>query len=1438
MRALLFFGILLFTLLPSISIAQHQELKFKHFSTEQGLSSGNITAVAQTKDGYLWVGTTDGLNRFDGYNFKVYQNDPQDSSSLGDNNITTLFVDSHDNLWIGTKNNGLSRYVSARNNFKNYPYVAYDNKQISSYYITKIIEDSNQKLWVASIMGLNRYVPATDSFDRFFTDITVKIEPGTVDSLKSKHLPVNVVAATANLVSSEFISEQQFHARLQQKLSDGEVLQFEKLILKYALHRVCADHIKAITADKRGMLWVAIDQKGIVSFDTKTFLTKNYTQHLSDAYQNSISSLLLQDDSLWIGTQGGALFTMNITSGAIEQHQLPKPNYNIETIIADSNGSIWMGDDYGLYQLTKDKQIYQYQNDENNECSLSETSVKIIFEDNQKNLWIGCSQGGLNLTLSNSPIEHYKHYTDTPNTLSKNSISSVMEDSKGNVWIGYYTMGVDVWNRKDNTIKSFSYDANKKNSIGKGTVFEIYEDHDGLIWIGTYEGGLQSLDLKTNLFTSYLHDPSNSKSISGNDIRSIAEDDEGNLWLAVHGHGVNKFDKQTHTVTRFNADYDHWTNTIANDWVFVLDVDKQGNIWTGSVFGVSVLYKGAKNFISFSKANSNLSHNQVRSLMQAHDGNMWIGTENGLNIFDNKKSFKLIGEKDGLPNSMISGILEDASGSVWISTNKGLSRYLPSANSFVNYRILDGLQSNEFFPGAHCKGKSGLLYFAGSNGLNIIDPSKIKADTTNVPVRLTALSLFNKPIGIDDDILKSSLDETESIILRHDQNVFNIAFVGLDFKNSEKIQYAYRLMGFEADWNYVGGKREATYTNLDPGDYYFEVKAANGDGLWSKQTKMLKIIVLPPFWKTPWAYTLYLIISLCILYLYRKSVLSRERLKNKLELQKLQASKAHEVDEQKIKFFTNISHEFRTPLTLIVGPLDKLIHESKLLNSDARTEYYHLIKRNAQLLLRLINQLLDISAFDAGCMKLNVVRYDIVGFCRNIAQAFIHRADKLNIEYKFTTNIDTAEVYFDHDKVEKIIYNLISNALKFTRANGSVQLNIYISNDQDTQVPAKLFNGQNKSGQFIKIEVADNGQGIPDAQKQKIFERFYQVQNTAMKRIGTGIGLALTKQLVDLHHGDLQLESEEGKGSKFIVWLPVSSTWYASEEIIQGDPNIEFNIDIVQPIDRSQIIHDGQQSADDEHLVGMPTLLIVEDSDDVRRYIQLNLKDQFIIYEANNGREGFEKILNVCPDVVLSDVMMPDMNGFELCKQIKNDARTSHIPIVLLTARSSEHYELEGLHLGADDYISKPFSLPVLKARLKNIVDSRIALKEKLYSDLNFEPQEIATNNLDRSFLDKVIACIEANISNEDFSPELLADAINLSRSQLYKKMKGLTGLSVSIFIRNIRLRKAAQILMQGNRTISEVAYSVGFSDPGYFTKCFKEMYSKSPSEYLQQVHY
>lgn len=1425
-----------------MSYAQFKELTFKRYSKERGLSSANVTCFAQTPDGFLWVGTHDGLNQFDGYSFKVYRNDPEDSLSISDNNITTLFVDQKGNLWIGTENGGLSRYNSQDDTFINYRHKLYDARTISSDYVTSITEDADHQLWVGTVMGLNRFDDQTQHFSRYFHEIAVQVNRQTIDSLKRLQLPETVIHVLARLENKEFLNERSFVRALRRSLSGEEIDQYMLSILRYARLRTKSDYIKALQADDKGNLWIGYEHDGLAYFNPGTKKLKSY-QHIpgqaGSLSSNEILSLCLDKHDLWIGTRNGLLSRLDIAADTFSTYVLPEKGHNMEAMLVDSKGTLWIGNDYGLYRYDKSrKEFYIYQHQETNEFSLSTTAVKAIFEDSQQNLWVGCDQGGVNITLTDNPFQHFKHNPESPNSLSKNSISSLLEDRHGNIWIGYYAMGIDVWHKERQELTHYAHQASDAYSLGKGTVFDIHEDRDGEIWVGTYEGGLQLFDRENKRFITYKHDPADMESISGNDIRSIVEDEQGSLWLAVHGKGINVFNKHTKKVRRYQAQYLDWQNSLANDWVYTLYIDKKGNIWAGSVFGVSVLKKGAKDFVTYSKENRKLSHNSVRAILEDHQGNMWIGTENGLNLLDKQTNkFRSFSEKDGLPNSTIHGLLQDKHGYLWISTNNGLVRFDPGANSFIQYTVSDGLQADEFFPGTCHQGKSGAMYFGGPNGLNMFFPEKIHPDTGSVPVRLTGLQLFNKPVDIKDSILGRPLDQKTSICLRHDQNMISFEYVGLNFKNPEKVQFAYMLEGFDADWNYVGTKREATYTNLDAGDYVLKVKAANSDGVWNENSRELALKILPPFWMTPVAFVLYFFLVLCLLYLFRRSALAKERLKNKLKLQKLEAQKTHELDMLKLKFFTNISHEFRSPLTLILGPIERLMLEHENIDAVQRMDYYKLVNRNAQRMLRLVNQLLDMSAIDAGFMKLSVVRYDVVDFCRNISDAFIYRASDLEIQYTFNSNVEKAEVYVDHDKLEKILYNLISNALKSTPAGGEVSVRLSLKEHTDPELPLSLLEKGAAGNVFLKLEVEDNGSGVPPAQQLKIFERFYQIDNKLLKKSGTGIGLALVKQLVERHYGTIMLESEEGKGSKFMVWLPVSKERYGAEEIGEGRPKIGEKVLDIRSVYQCLDSDAPQVEAEnnEKQLMGHPAVLIVEDCEEVRRYISRSLRKEYVIYEAGDGKSGLEKVLDKNPDLVISDVMMPGMDGLEFCRKLKNDPQTSHIPVVLLTARSTEKYELEGLNTGADDYISKPFNMLLFKARIRNIIDSRQKIKEKLYSDLSFEPKNIATNCLDQAFVNKLLAVIESHLSDESFNPDALAVSMHLSRSQLYKKIKGLTGLSVSILIRNIRLRKACELLKTHSMSISEVAYQVGFSDPGYFAKCFKEMYSQSPSEYLHK---
>ncbi|GAA0890458.1 two-component regulator propeller domain-containing protein [Fulvivirga kasyanovii] len=1420
----LYFGI-------QVCAGQHKELKFKRFNSESGLSSSKSTCFAQTPDGYLWIGTADGLNRFDGHSFNTFRNDPDDSLSLSDNYISTLFVDHEGKLWIGTQNNGLSVYDAKTGTFHNYRSEIHDPSTLSNHYITSITEDADKNLWVGTIMGLNRYDRKQDNFHRYFHEITVSIFQQTIDSLRSKEVPSQVIQGVSGLIGEEFQNERALFRALEGQLTDEQLESYKVSILKYSGLKATADHIRVLEADSIGNLWIGYDKDGLGYFNPKTSRLSTYRYNAKDPYgicSNEISSLTLDDGGLWVGSRDGSLCWLQLPSNQFTYYELPGTSSNIESIKVDSRGTLWVGDGYGLCRYDKaQKKFYRYQHQENDKYSLSSTAVKAIFEDKHNDIWIGSTQGGINLTLGNIPFTHLKHYPEAPGSLSKTSVSSVLEDSKGNIWVGYYAMGLDIYNPVSKEVTHMAHVPGVPGSLGKGTVFEIFEDSKGNIWVGTYEGGLQMFDPASNSFTTYKHDPANPKTISGNDVRAIAEADDGTLWIAVHGQGVSAFDRKKNIFKSYKADYLDWQNSLSNDWVYTLYIDSDQNVWVGSVFGISVLMHGTSHFKSYTKENRNLSHNNVRAILEDTQGNLWIGTDNGLNLFNRETSrFSTLFCKDGLPNNTIHGILEDAQSQLWISTNHGLSKFDPGKGSFTNYDILDGLQSNEFFPGACSKGPSGTFYFGGINGLTLFQPDQIEEDSSAINIKLTGLNLFNSPVKPGQAPLKNTLDQTDHLRLKHDQNMVTFVFSGLEFKNPEKIQYAYMLEGFDNQWNYIGNKKEATYTNLDPGEYTFKVMAASGNGGWHKNVRSLKVTVLHPVWQTIPAYLLYGAIFLALIYYYKQVAVAKERFKNKVELQKMAMKKAHEIDMMKLNFFTSISHEFRTPLTLILDPINRLLTQRSGMSDAEQDNHFKILRSNAQKLLKLVNQVLDISAIDSGQVRLATDRHDVVEFCQSIIETFSFSASLREIELRFSCNKESEYAFFDADILEKAITNLLSNALKFTQKTGRVSLQVLLTDQNNPECPDHIKTPSIQC-QFIKLTVADNGPGIAKEHQAKIFEKFFKAQN---HRSGSGIGLALTKQLVEHHYGAIEVQSQQGEGSKFTIWIPVSQERFAPGEIVRQQGSDQCT----RGIFNEEISWKNGEIAKSEPVSGRPTLLLVEDNDDLRKYVKMQLRHEYLVYETDSAENALKLAAELNPDLIIADVMLPCMNGLELCHKIKSNTSTSHLPVILLTSRASSENELEGFQTGASDYISKPFDVLLLKARIKNVLALKQPLKDKLNHDPDFEPLDIVPQSLqDKGFFQELVKTIHEHIADEGFSPEKLADKMNLSRSQLYKKVKGLTGLSVSILIRNIRLKKASKLLKTQDLSISEVAYEVGFSDPGYFTKCFKEMYSCPPSEYL-----
>jgi signal transduction histidine kinase/DNA-binding response OmpR family regulator len=854
-----------------------------------------------------------------------------------------------------------------------------------------------------------------------------------------------------------------------------------------------------------------------------------------------------------------------------------------------------------------------------------------------------------------------------------------------------------------------------------------------------------------------------------------------------------------------------------------LYADESGKLWIGTqgngLFELN-LQTGQENHYRYNiKNKKSITGSSVRAILKDNDGILWVGTDKGLNKFNHLDStFSPITKKDGLISNLVRAVQFDKSGNLWISTDKGISKYNPRSKQIRNFTVGDGLHDNEFWLSSHTTEK-GMMFFGGKSGLTYFYPDSIKNDTSMPPVVITDFQIFNKSIRpAEDSPLKQHISEVNEIELAHDQSVFSFEFAALEYHHPQKITYAYMMENVDPDWVYTDySRRFVTYTHLDPGTYNFRVKAANRHGIWNEQLASVKITILPPWWATLWAYSLYIIVLLSIVYVLRRYELNRLHLKHDLQIKETEANKLQELDNLKSKFFANISHEFRTPLTLILGPITKFIDKSS--NEDDKKQY-SLIQRNALRLQRLINQLLDLSRLEAGKLKLNAHKTDIVQFTKTITAAFESHAERRNIRLVLDTSLKDLEIMMDRDKYEKILTNLLSNAFKFSEDDTAITITMEKIEDSLNRY---------KEGQCC-VKVIDEGEGIPNDKISRIFDRFYQVDSDSTReQEGSGIGLALIKELVELHQGTITVKSQPAQGSVFTVCLPLGKEHLAEKDIIKI-PVDEIEIENYD-ISRNSVPDQPSENFIDENL---PLLLIVEDNMDVQNYLAGILEREYNLIFAANGQQGINQALKSIPDLIVSDVMMPGMDGFEMCAKIKNDRATSHIPVILLTARSGQESLLTGLNTGADDYLTKPFNARELLVRIHNLIEQRKRLQE-MFNRLNpFTLEKFDVGENDRSFLGKAILIINKNISNSDFNTDCFASQIALSRAQLFRKLKSLTGKSVSEFIRHVRLQRAADLLSRKQGNVSEVAFEVGFNNLSNFSENFKKQFGVLPSEYAK----
>ncbi|MCW9094366.1 MAG: ATP-binding protein [Ignavibacteriaceae bacterium] len=1201
----------------------------------------------------------------------------------------------------------------------------------------------------------------------------------------------------------------------------------------------------SIYEDSKGNLWVGTSHGELNKFDR---INQKFTRYLHnprdpESLSNNWITGICEDKSgnIWLSTFGGGLNKLNYKDDnhqpvfARFKHNPNNPaslsGNDVAFMYKDENDIIWLAAD-GLNRTissvddNSSPSFISYKHDTNDPTSLISNIIQEIYQDNSGLLWIG----GIELNIYNTKqkqFRHYKHEPDYPSSLSSNDVAAVYEDKDGVIWIGTWDGGLNKWDRAKNKFTHYKHIPNDPTSLSTNSVTGIYEDRYGILWLGTSNSGLIKYDRKTERFYKYRNDPLDPRSISGNAMENITEDKSGTLWVGTLDNGLNKFDRKSESFTHYNYNPDNLKLLSSNLNSSIYLVDRSGILWINTKAGGLIAYDSQKDEFVHYKYNPNnpnsLSNNNVTTVYEDKSGIFWIGTaDGGLNKLNKENGqFKHFKIKDGLPSNHIRGILEDDSGNLWIGTNNGLSKFNPLKETFRNYDIEDGLPSLGLIAG--CKSKTGEFIFHGVNGFIIFHPDSIKDNAHIPPVYITGFHLFNKPVPIGYDslskriILSKSITESKEIELNYSENVFSFEFAALDYHAPLKNRYAYIMEGFDKDWTYTDAIRNlATYTNLDPGEYIFRVKGSNNDGYWNEAGTSLKIIILPPWWQTNLAYTIYFILIGSIIYFTWKAQLKRVKNKHEYEMSRFEAQKLHEVDEIKSRFFTNISHEFRTPLTLILGPVKQVMERIK---DEKNKDELGIAHKNANKLLGLVNQLLDISKLESGNMKLRTSPINYISLLKALTLSFASYAERKRITLKFNSTEDELIVYIDKDKIEKIITNILSNAFKFTPEGGRIEVTL------------------GKDDKYVNTIISDTGIGIPGVKMSKIFDRFYQVDGSyTREQEGTGIGLALTKELVDLHRGKIEVESEESKGTTFTISIPLGKEHLKPEEI--GEKEKEYTGDKLIPEPEDDITRKEEHKIDIElfEKETLPLLLIVEDNSDVRKYIKDNLTKEFRTLEAVDGEDGWNKSIEQIPDLIVSDVMMPKMDGFKLCEKLKTDERTSHIPVILLTAKAAKEDKLAGYETGADEYLMKPFEPDELRVRIKNLILQRKRLHEHFQKKGMFEFEQTNITSIDKKFIQKVIGVIKDNISNEGFNVEMLTEKMVVSRSLLNKKVVSLTGEPPKDLIKRIRLTKAVELIEKKFGNLSEIALEVGFDNPAYFSECFKKQFGVPPSQYQRKT--
>ncbi len=1299
---------------------------------------------------------------------------------LAQNTVNCILQDRQGFMWFGTKD-GLSRYDGCR--FLNFKYDKKDSNSIGNSFIRSLYQDQNDLIWIGTDAGVYTYNPRTETFNAFDTQTDTGI-------------------------------------RIEKEVND-------------------------IKPDRKGNLWFAVDWQGVFFYDIQN---SQLTFYKLNTIVNAWNICIDREDKVWIGTHGGGLNCFNPqeqqfeTIPLLKNHETNAPN-DIYSVFQDNYNDILIGTaNNGVKRLSLvDKQVHSFLEADNHHPLF----VRDIIRRSDNEIWIGTESGIYIFDTQKKKVRNLRHHHVDPYSLSDNAVYSMYQDREGGIWIGTYFGGVNYYPHQYNPFEKF-YPLNDGQTIRGKRVREFQQDKYGNIWIGTEDEGLNCYNPASGMIENLFPDESPG-SISYNNIHGLLADDD-KLWVGTFGHGLDILDIKTKKVIR------HYRKTkdpesLCDNSVFSIFKDHSNQIWIGTIYGLATYNPEQDNFTKIAQIGDifiydilqtydgmiwiatfgkglhrfnprteqwtifqydpenekSLSHNKIISLFEDSRKILWITTEGGgiCRYNRDEETFTSFSIENGLPNNVVYKVLEDNRHQLWFTTNRGLVCFHPDDNHLKIYTRSNGLLGDQFNYKSGLKDTNGKLYFGSLTGFIAFEPENFSQNSYVPPIYITDFLLFNKALkpGKENAPFAQSLIYTDEIHLAHNQSTFSIDFAALSYTAPEKNQYRYLLKGFDQNWNYLSSNQRVSYSNIPPGEYTFCVMASNSDGIWNQQARNLNIVIHPPFLQTGWAYLLYTTFSAGIILWLFISYKKRNNRKNKRKEELFENEKEKEIFDAKIAFFTNIAHEIRTPLTLIKGPLEHILKEN--VDENELKENLEVMERNTNRLLDLSNQLLDFRKTEREGFRLNYVHTNITQLIKGVHSRFHLTAQQRNLTFDLHLPALPLWADVDHEALTKILSNLFSNAIKYARTEISLTLNT-----------------DETAGTFL-ITVKNDGKAIPEEAQEKIFEPFYQIEDNEANHIrsGTGLGLPLARSLAKMHEGMLSLRVETGRHNAFLLKLPLKQD-HSVDIKNTTQQNDTDNIFESEPVG-------GQRN--------MPVVLMVEDDTEMMQFLTNKLKNTYHILKANNGEEALKILDNERVSIVITDVMMPVINGLELCREIKSNFAYSHIPVIMLTARTGLQSKIEGLDAGADAYVEKPFSTEHLLAQLSNLLSNRIKVKEAFIQSPYLNPRSIALTKSDEDFLKKVTEIIHKNISETQFSVDSLADALNMSRSSFHRKIKGVSELTPNEFILLVKLKKAAEHLQEGLYKINEVCYVVGFSSPSYFSKCFKKQFGIAPKEFAKK---